>query len=82
MADLLEKVQVLQLAVLKLNDGHSLHVDHSSHQNYTGEDFHPSLSVALFDGHCIEQTWDFYSHEDKEELEHILEDLAYHISRL
>lgn len=84
MADLLEKVQVLQLTVLKLNDGHSLHVDHNSHENYfdEGTGFHASFEVSLFDGSDLVESWDFMGQMDVDELNHTLEDLKFHIRRL
>lgn len=84
MSDLLEKVQALQLTVLKLNDGHSLHVDHNSHENYfdEGTGFHASFEVSLFDGSDLVGSWDFMGQDDADYLQHTLEDLTFYISRL
>lgn len=83
MADLLEKVQALQLTVLKLNDGHSLHVDSSSTENFIdGTGFHASFDVTLFDRTDLVKSWDFSSNDDAIILNRILEDLTFHISRL
>ena len=83
MSDLLEKVQVLQLAVVRKNDGHSLHVDTNSNNDYFyGTGFHASFDVTLFDGTDLVESWDFMSNNDAAELNHTLEDLTFHISRL
>ena len=83
MTDLLQKVQVLQLAVAGVNDGHSLHVDLGSHENGFGQDgYHITFDVTLFDGNDIVQSWDFMAQDDADVLQHTLEDLSFHISRL
>jgi len=83
MTDLLQKVQVLQLAVACLNDGHSLHVDfNSSEDHFGGTERYISIDVALFEGTNIVKTWDFMAHDDADTLQHILEDAAFFISRL
>ena len=83
MADLLEKAQVLQLAVIRKNDGHSLHIDTNSHNDYFyGTGFHAGFDVTLFDGSNLVESWDFMSNHDADELNHILEDLTFKISRL
>ena len=83
MADLLAKAQVLQLAVAKLNNGHSLHVDLSSNEDcFSGTDFHVSFGVTLFDGNSLVKSWNFDSLSDADELNHTLGDLTFHISRL
>lgn len=83
MADLLEKVQVLQLIVLKLNDGHSLHVDLNSSEDHFGSTGrHISFDVTLFDGNDLVKSWDFMGQDDADNLQHTLEDLSFNISRL
>ena len=83
MADLLEKVQAMQLTVIKLNDGHSLHVDTSSNNDYFyGTGFHANFDVTLFDGTSLVESWDFMSRDDAYALNHTLEDLTFKISRL
>ena len=83
MTYLLQKVQVLQIAVAGVNDGHSLHVDLNSSEDYFGgTEHHISFDVTLFDGHDLVQSWDFMGQDDADNLQHTLEDLSYHISRL
>lgn len=84
MADLLQKAQVLQLAIANLNDGHSLHIDLSSHEEYFGgaHCYHISFDVTLFDSNSLVDSWDFMSTEDADTLNHTLEDLKFKISRL
>lgn len=83
MMDLLQKVQVLQLAVAGINDGHSLHVDVNSNEDHFGDTGrHISFDVTLFDGNELVQSWDFMGQDDADNLQHTLEDLSFHISRL
>lgn len=83
MTDLLQKVQVLQIAVAKLNDGHSLHVDLNSNESYpyNGE-YHISFDATLFADQEIEGSWDFNGQDDAELLQHTLEDMTFKINRL
>lgn len=83
MSDLLQKVQVLQLAVAGLNDGHSLHVDLNSNESYpyNGE-YHISFDATLFANQEIEGSWDFNGQDDAELLQHTLEDMTFKINRL
>lgn len=83
MTDLLQKVQVLQLAVAGVNDGHCLHVDlNSIEDHFGGTEHHISFDVTLFDGNDLVQSWDFMAQDDADVLQHTLEDLSFHISRL
>lgn len=83
MMDLLQKVQVLQLAVAGINDGHSLHVDVSSNEDYFGgTGRHMSFDVTLFEDTEIVKSWDFMAQEDADTLNHTLEDASFFISRL
>ena len=83
MSDLLQKVQVLQIAVAGVNDGHSLHVDlNSNKDHFGGTEHHISFDVTLFDDNGLVQSWDFMGQDDADNLQHTLEDLSYHISRL
>jgi hypothetical protein len=83
MADLLRKVQVLQLVIARKNDGHSLHVDLNSIENhFFGPDYHIMFSVALLDDSGFVKLWYFSSTEDADVLDHTLKDLAFEISRL
>lgn len=83
MSDLLEKVQVLQLAVAGVNNGHNLHVDlNSNKDHFGGTEHHISFDVTLFDGNELVKSWDFMGQDDAGNLQHTLEDLSFHISRL
>ena len=83
MADLLEKVQVLQLAVLKLNNGYSLHVVLASREDlFDSTVYYISFDVTLFDSNSLVDSWDFSPLDDADTLNHTLEDLTFKISRL
>ena len=83
MTDLLRKVQVLQLAVAGINDGHSLHVDvNSNEDNFGSTGYHISFDVTLFEGNEIVKSWDFTAYEDADTLNHTLEDASFFINRL
>ena len=83
MTDLLQKVQVLQLAVAGVNNGHSLHVDlNSSEDHFGGTEHHISFDVNLFDGNDLVKSWDFWGQDDADNLQHTLDDLSFHVSRL
>lgn len=83
MADLLEKVQALQLTVLKLNNGYSLHVDLASREDlFDSTVYYISFDVTLFDGTSLVDSWDFAAYDDADTLNHTLEDLTFKISRL
>ncbi len=82
MIDLLKKAHEVQIKVAELNDGHSIHVDHSSHENLYGGGHHMSFDVTLFDGLSLEESWTFDSSDSEDELNHIYEDMMFHINRL
>ena len=83
MTDLLEKVQVLQLAVARLNNGYSLHVDLNSNEDYFESDkHHISFDAVLFSGNHLVKAWDFMAQDDADLLQHTLDDIAFNISRL
>lgn len=85
MADLLEKVQALQLTVLKLNDGHSLHVDTQCNEDHlygNGTGFHTGFDVTLFYCTDLVHSWYFSPLDDADALDHTLKDLAFKINRL
>lgn len=83
MADLLRKVQDLQLVIARKNDGHSLHVGLNSIENhFFGPDHNIMFSVALLDDVGFVKLWYFSSTEDAEVLDHPLQDLASEISHL
>lgn len=82
MIDLLKKAHEVQIKVAELNDGHSIHVDHSSHENLRDNGHHMSFDVTLFDGIGLEESWTFDSSDDYDELMHIYEDMMFHINRL
>jgi len=82
MIDLLKKAQEVQIKVAELNDGHSIHIDHSSHENLYGGGYHMSFDVILFDGHHLYESWTFDSLDSEDELLHIYEDMMWNINRL
>lgn len=82
MIDLLKKAHEVQIKVAELNDGHSIHVDHGSHENLLDNGHHMSFDVTLFDGHILEESWTFDSSDSYDELMHIYEDMMFHINRL
>ena len=82
MIDLLNKAHEVQIKVAELNDGHSIHVDQSSHENLYGGGHHMSFDVTLFDGHNLEESWTFDSSDSEDELMHIYEDMMWNINRL
>lgn len=83
MADLLEKIQALQIAIVRKNDGHSLHVEANSHENrFYSPGYHILLNVTLFDGTSLVDSWDFSSMDDADILNHQLDDLKFKIGRL
>lgn len=61
MIDLLKKAHEVQIKVAELNDGHSIHVDHSSHENLYGGEHHMSFDVTLFEDNSLEESWTFDS---------------------
>lgn len=82
MIDLLKKAHEVQIKVAELNDGHSIHIDHSSHENLYGGGHHMSFDVTLFDGNSLDESWTFNSSDSEDELNHIYEDMMFHINRL
>ena len=82
MIDLLKKAQEVQIKVAELNDGHSIHIDHSSHENIYGGGYHMSFDVTLFDEHHLDESWTFDSLDSEDELLHIYEDMMWNINRL
>lgn len=82
MIDLLKKAHEVQIKVAELNDGHSIHVDHSSHENLYGGGHHMSFDVTLFDGRHLDESWTFNSLDSEDELMHIYEDMMWNINRL
>jgi len=82
MIDLLKKAHEVQIKVAELNDGHSIHIDHSSHENLYGGGYHMSFDVTLFDGTILDESWTFDSSDSEDELMHIYEDMMWNINRL
>lgn len=82
MIDLLKKAHEVQIKVAELNDGHSIHVDHSSHENMRDNGHHMSFDVTLFEDNSLEESWTFYSLDSEDELMHVYEDMMFHINRL
>lgn len=82
MIDLLKKAHEVQIKVAELNDGHSIHIDHSSHENLYGGGHYMSFDVTLFEDNSLEKSWTFDSLDSEYELNHIYEDMMFHINRL
>lgn len=82
MIDLLKKAQEVQIKVAELNDGHGIHVDHSSHENLYGGGHHMSFDVTLFEDNSLVESWTFDSLDSEDELLHIYEDMMWNINRL
>lgn len=82
MIDLLKKAHEVQIKVAQRNDGHSIHVDQSSHDAWHNGEHNMSFEVTLFDGTSLENSWDFNSIDSYDELMHIYEDMMFHINRL
>lgn len=82
MIDLLKKAQEVQIKVAELNDGHSIHIDHSSHENLYGGGYHMSFDVTLFEDNSLVESWTFDSLDSEDELLHIYEDMMWDINRL
>lgn len=82
MIDLLKKAHEVQIKVAELNDGHSIHIDHSSHENLYGGGYHMSFDVTLFEDNSLVESWTFDSLDSEDELLHIYEDMMWNINRL
>ena len=82
MIDLLKKAHEVQIKVAELNDGHSIHIDHSSHENLYGGGYHMSFDVTLFEDNSLVESWTFDSSDSEDELMHIYEDMMWNINRL
>ena len=82
MIDLLKKAHEVQLKVAELNDGHSIHVDLNSHDNFHQDGHHLSFDVTLFAGLSLEESWTFNACDSYDELMHVYEDMMFHINRL
>lgn len=82
MIDLLKKAHEVQIKVAELNDGHSIHIDHSSHENLYGGGHHMSFDVTLFEDNSLVESWTFDSLDSEDELLHIYEDMMWDINRL
>lgn len=82
MIDLLKKAHEVQIKVAELNDGHSIHIDHSSHENLYGGGYHMSFDVTLFEDNSLVESWTFDSLDSEDELLHIYEDMMWDINRL
>lgn len=82
MIDLLKKAHEVQIKVAELNDGHSIHIDQSSHENFLDGRHYMSFDVTLFDGRSLEESWTFSAIDSYAELMHIYEDMMFHINRL
>lgn len=65
--DALKKAQELQVKVLTLNDGHSLHIDTTSVEKRHEVGYWASFNVTLFDDTSLTDDWDF-SEGDEEDL--------------
>lgn len=85
MIDLLKKAHEVQIKIAELNDGHSIHIDQSSHENllpWSHGEHHISFDVTLFEDHSLEESWTFDASDSYDELMHIYEDMMFHINRL
>lgn len=82
MISFLKKAHEVQIKVAELNDGHSINIYHSSHENLYGGGYHMSFDVTLFEDNSLVESWTFYSLDSEDELNHIYEDMMFHINRL
>ena len=80
MIEILTRCQACQAQVFARNDGYSFHVDASSNDALDTGDYRLSISVTLFCGHTIEESWDFYAGEDGNE--QIAEEMEEYIKNL